>query len=97
MVRNWYNFSDLEDKVAINYNLGDDYDENSHHIRANDKIVLNNYEHNGHRNPHKIYGYLRTPEFAEIIDEFLIRGRNKNLIWLMEKVSNWLYKLFTKS
>lgn len=97
VVRNWYNFSDLEDKVSINYNLGDDYDENSHHIRAIDKIVLNNYEHNGHRNPHKIYGYLRTPEFSEVVNEFLNRGRNKNLIWLIEKISNWLYKVFTKS
>ena len=32
--RNWYNFSDLEDKVALNYDLGDDYNENSNGVRT---------------------------------------------------------------
>ena len=70
MIRNWYNFSDLEDKVAINYNLGDDYEENSNRVRAIDKIVYNNYEYQGERNPHKSYGYLRTLELAQVIHDF---------------------------
>ena len=26
---NWFNFSDIEDNVALNYNLNDDYEANS--------------------------------------------------------------------
>ena len=29
------------------------------------------YEVDGKDNHHKVYGYLRTPEMAEILDEFL--------------------------
>ncbi|UCE07731.1 MAG: hypothetical protein JSW07_06785, partial [bacterium] len=94
--RNWFNFSDLKDKVAMNYNLNDDYDENSNHVRAIDKIVYNNYEYNGKRNPHKIYGYLRTPELAEVIHEFLNCGRNKRANWLVDKMNNLLAILFSK-
>jgi len=67
---NWYNLADLQDKVAINYNVSDDYDENSQHVRARDITVVNNYEHMGEKNHHKIYGYLRTPELAEILHTF---------------------------
>lgn len=97
VLSNWYNFSDLKDKVAINYNLSDDYDENSNRVRAIDKIVFNNYEYDGKRNPHKIYGYLRTPELAKVIHEFLIQDRNKRLDRLVDKLKNWLARLFLKN
>lgn len=87
VVRNWYNFSDLRDKVAINYNLRDDYEKNQRGIRPIDKIVFNDYEYNGEKNPHKSYGYLRTPEMAEVINEFLNFGRTKLNIWLHERVN----------
>ena len=74
---NWYNFSDLEDKIAMNYNLADDYDKNANGVQAADFIVNNNYVVNGKRNPHKSYGYLRTPEFAEVLSEFLLREKPK--------------------
>jgi len=67
----WYNFSDLEDKVAINYDLGDDYAENSSGVKPVDVIVQNMYINNGKRNPHSIYGYLRTREFASAVCQFL--------------------------
>jgi len=90
VVNKWFNLSDLNDRVAMNYTLGDDFDENSHHVRAIDKIVYNNYEYNGRRNPHKVYGYLRTPELAEIIHNFLNQGRSNAMIWLSDKFNNWL-------
>ena len=67
----WYNLADLRDKIAINYTLRDDFKENARHIGPVDKIVTNDYEYEGQKNPHKSYGYLRTPEMAEIISGFL--------------------------
>ena len=78
VIKNWYNFSDLEDKVAFNYNLADDYAENSKHVKVTDKIVNNNYEIRGERNPHKSYGYLRTPEITEVIASFLGKKTTKH-------------------
>lgn len=91
--RCWYNFSDLEDKVAINYHLADDYDENSNGVKVTDVEVYNNYECNGERNPHKSFGYLRTPEFSKVLYEFLISGRSKPSMWLFETV-NKFYNFF---
>ncbi len=56
---NWFNFSDLEDKIATSYRLSDKYRQNEKGVKAEDFIVYNDYEHNGERNPHKSYGYLR--------------------------------------
>jgi len=71
IVNGWYNFSDLKDKVVLDYTLANDFKENSRGIRAVDKVVYNNYEINGERNPHKSYGYLRTLECSEVIHDFL--------------------------
>jgi hypothetical protein len=94
VMKNWYNFSDLNDKVAFNYSLEDDYDQNSRRVQVIDKIVYNDYEVNGNRNPHKIYGYLRAPELAEIIQEFIDRGKNKTVIWLIEKFNHVVKKYY---
>ncbi|MFC2170648.1 hypothetical protein ACFLQJ_01570 [Calditrichota bacterium] len=71
ILRGWYNLSDLEDKIAINYDLNDDYEPNSHDISPRDVIVYNTYENSGKKNPHSVFGYLRTPEMSELIDKFL--------------------------
>lgn len=73
--RNWYNFADILDKVAFSYKLSDRYAENSNGVKPVDFLVTNNYEMNGVPNPHKSYGYLRTPEFSKILNEF-IRSEN---------------------
>jgi len=67
----WYNFSDIEDKIAINYDLGDDYVENSNAVKPVDVIVQNMYMNNGKRNPHCIFGYLRTRELSAAVCQFL--------------------------
>lgn len=69
--RKWYNFSDLEDRVAYNYRLADDYRINRKLVKPQDFIVENDYEINGEKNPHKSYGYLRTREFSIKVAEFL--------------------------
>jgi len=69
--RRWYNFSDIEDKIAINYDLGDDYVENSNAVKPVDVIVQNMYINNGKRNPHSIFGYLRTRELSAAVGQFL--------------------------
>ncbi len=76
---NWCNFSDLEDHVAINYSLENDFDENKSGIKAIDFIVNNNYEIDDEKNPHKSFGYLRTPEFSNILLEF-IQQKEKGFI-----------------
>ena len=69
----WYNFSDLDDKITLNYNLADDYFPNSLNIKPVDIIINNTYEYNGQKNPHKVYGYLQNREVAKIISGFLTK------------------------
>jgi hypothetical protein len=92
IVHAWYNFSDLKDKVATDYNLSDDYEANSRGIRAIDKIVVNNYEYRGESNPHTAYGYLRTPEVAHVIHNFLNAGRLKASIRLRDHMDRVMDK-----
>ncbi len=74
-VKRWHNFSDILDKVALNYELGDDFKENKHGVKPVDYLVENNYQINEISNPHKSYGYLRTPEFANVLNEFILSER----------------------
>ena len=97
VMRNWYNFSDLEDKVAINYNLSDDYEANSLGVNAIDTIVNNNYSINDVSNPHKAYGYLRTPEFSKVLYEFFTYDKSRTTNWLLSsynKLVNRFGKIF---
>jgi hypothetical protein len=72
----WHNLSDPEDLVAMDHTLQDDFHENPNNIVIHDILVYNDYQVNGKKNPHKIYGYLRTPEMAKIITTFLKVERN---------------------
>jgi pimeloyl-ACP methyl ester carboxylesterase len=67
----WKNYSDILDKVAFDYKLSENFSENTSGIRPADFLVVNNYKMNGIPNPHKSYGYLRTPEFSKILNEFI--------------------------
>jgi len=69
--KNWYNLSDPEDPIALVHVLSDIYKSNLNGVKVIDKLVKNNYSNLGDRNPHKSYGYLRTPEVAEILSNFL--------------------------
>ena len=67
VTRSWINYADRRDFVSLDSHLRDDYRANSRDIRVEDDRVLNDYPDN----PHKVYGYLRTPELSEHIANFL--------------------------
>ncbi|XOB62454.1 lipase/acyltransferase domain-containing protein [Campylobacterota bacterium DY0563] len=60
----WSNFSDKRDKISIDTHLKDDYTPNENDVKVKDDLVFNDWE----GNPHKSYGYLRTPEFSKAIN-----------------------------
>ena len=78
----WHNFADKEDQVAINHNLSKIYKENSRKIRVNDILVHNNYKISETGNPHKSYGYLRTPEFSDVLNSFLTSRKFSLFKWI---------------
>lgn len=90
VIHHWYNLSDLDDKVAMNYNLADDYQPSVKGIGITDIQVSNTYEYQGEKNPHKAYGYLRTPEIAEIIYDFCAGGQPLLWIWVKERLNQFL-------
>ena len=67
----WYNFSDISDPIALDFKLSDDFSANSKGVKVKDFIVENTYRKNGKANHHKSMGYLRTPEFAKALVEFV--------------------------
>ena len=95
VIYNWFNFSDLEDVIAMNYNLADDYDKNENGVAAIDFEITNDYEINGEKNPHKSYGYLRAPEFADKVFEFIMHDKSifyKSYISFVNGIVSILYK-----
>ncbi|MFQ5637269.1 MAG: hypothetical protein ACE5IR_04665 [bacterium] len=85
----WLNFSDLDDRVAMNYNLADDFGKNAAGVGPVDVVVKSDYAYNGKKNPHKSYGYLRAPEVAEAIYAFLSEKKPTALEAFKEKVRNF--------
>ncbi len=81
----WYNLYDPEDKLAQYSVLQDFFEPNKYSVFPTSKVIKNDYEDNGIENPHKIYGYLRSEINAELIDEFLNRGKNKVAVWITKK------------
>ena len=75
--KHWYNLADLKDKIALIYDLSDNYQASYRGLKAEDFVVYNDYQNHNISNPHKSYGYLRTREFTQILLEF---SREKGLI-----------------
>lgn len=67
----WLNFADLEDKIALNFDLSNDFAPNSKGIFPTDFEIVNDYENRGVKNPHKSFGYLRNPKFIYQLNLFL--------------------------
>jgi len=67
----WWNFFDLEDRIAFNYTLNDDCLPNSRGVVPVDRTVCNDYSYRGIKNAHKSFGYLRTIEMAAVVAGFL--------------------------
>lgn len=67
----WINFADKKDPVAFDPHLADDFGPNKRGVHVRDRFVLNDYACKGKRNRHKLFGYLRTPEFSAELASFL--------------------------
>jgi pimeloyl-ACP methyl ester carboxylesterase len=72
-VARWSNFADPRDYAARwDTRLSNDYRASRAGVTVSDHLVINGYvSPSGKPNPHKIYGYLRTPEVSELIARFL--------------------------
>lgn len=71
-VEHWTNHADRRDRVAFDSRLATDYAANASGVGLMDALVVNGYATaTGVANPHKIYGYLRTPEMSDLIDRFI--------------------------
>lgn len=68
---NWYNFADIKDSIPMDYKLSEEFSENSKGVKVQDFLVENTYKTNGKSNHHKSFGYLRTPEFTEVLIKFI--------------------------
>ena len=89
-VKQWYNFADLEDYVALNYDLSDDFFPSRSGVMVNDFIVNNDYEIHGKKNPHKSFGYLRTPEFAAVMVNFLESKDDRRPVRIISLLRNFI-------
>ncbi len=67
IVKKWSNLADRRDPVALDVHLRDDYEENYAGVRVNDDLVMNDWGGISH----KSYGYLRTPEFSDLLKNFI--------------------------
>ncbi|RDH87732.1 MAG: hypothetical protein DIZ78_04065 [endosymbiont of Escarpia spicata] len=63
IVKKWTNLADRRDPVAIDTHLADDYDSNEDGVKVRDDLVINGWG----KIHHKSYGYLRTPEFTDLL------------------------------
>ena len=69
--KNWYNFADVRDNIAMDFKLSDDFEANSKGVKVRDHLVNNTYKMGKTYNPHKSYGYLRTPKFIKALKDFM--------------------------
>ena len=76
--------------------LKDDYTANARRVRPFDAIIHNNYTYHRTSNPHNVYGYLRTPELAHVIDGFLDAGRPTPIVRLHATINQVLDKILWK-
>ncbi|MFO7889881.1 MAG: hypothetical protein R6V04_06035 [bacterium] len=90
----WFNFSDLDDNVALNWNLVDDFLPNSRGVHPVDITVTNMYEWQNEPNPHKSFGYLQTAEIAEHIHTFL-EETSSFLVRLKDRIKIWIKDIFS--
>ena len=67
VVNKWTNLADRRDPVALDIHLSDDYEANYAGVQVKDDLVMNDW---GGIN-HKSYGYLRTPEFSDLLKNFI--------------------------
>jgi hypothetical protein len=74
-IRYWLNLFDRMDDVAIrDRGIADDYPTVTGAHLIDDRMVRDNYAPNGDRDPHHWYGYLSSPEMADVVAKFWLGG-----------------------
>lgn len=73
----WINIADLDDIIALDPTLSDDYAPSSRGVLPEDIFVENRYTWEGSKNAHAIYGYLQTPAVARRVFDFKVKNRSK--------------------
>ncbi len=71
IVKSWHNMADPDDRIALVYKLSKKFKPNKRKIGPDDLLISNDYIFAGKRNPHNLFGYLRTPEIARLFDQLL--------------------------
>ena len=64
----------------------------SHKVSPVDYIVSNNYQFREKQNPHSSFGYLRTPEMAQIVREFINLEGDSFIQRIKKKILSFLRK-----
>jgi hypothetical protein len=71
-VRQWTNFTDPGEKVALDFSLADDYRPTPGGIRVQDDLAHNGYvDRPGKNDQHNSYGDLRAPALSDVVRGFL--------------------------
>lgn len=96
-LKHWYNLADVDDLIALDPSLNDDFAPNSFGVLPIDIIVQNGYEWENRKNAHTIYGYLQTQECAELIYHFLIDEKHKLYLWFTQKQGWFLDNILRKN
>jgi len=69
----WINLYDPEDKIPLKYTLASKYRKNKNGVMVTDYSVHNDYAINNKENHHKSFGYLRTHQMSDLVEEFIKR------------------------
>ncbi len=72
----WINFADLNDFVALDPTLENDFAPSAAGVSPVDLFIHNSYHWDGLAYPHAVFGYLQSPECASTIYEFLTRDHS---------------------
>lgn len=95
VVNKWINYYDELDSLSMKNRLSNNYAPNNKGVQVTDETVYNNYIYKNERNPHKSYGYLRTPELAQLLHNFLMRDKNSISRYLIN-LSDSVISRFTR-
>ena len=92
-IQRWYNFADDDDSITVYRGLQKEFLPNKDNLIPQDFVVHNNYKDWHTTNAHKSYGYLRTPEIAKVITEFLIVEK----VTSFHRITKWFKKLLKRN
>jgi len=93
ITENWFNFADMNDKLAVNYKFEEMFLPNDKGVAVKSAIVHNDYESGGEKNPHKSFGYLRARQVSALVERFIIPRRVKFNKWIAEKLKTFIDKV----